>query len=470
MADSDAPSLDPPDQESDSEKSACFFIPKHIQTIGRKITDSNVRKAVKRKKAKFVTLLWNSAQSQWELEQMIRNAGRELADPENKQYLEDIKATREWIKKRDDEVAKLREKHPTKCRVIYDLQWGGPDDFPGLLARTEGDTDPINTKSVDDCYDNFGITYDFFKEVFNRDSLDNKGFPLIGCIGFRFNYPNACWSPILNQMVFGDGFVNDPENPDALVGFEGAFGGFASALDVIAHELAHGFITYAIPERRGISYMGESGALNESLADVFASMVMQWHNKQTVSQASWLIGETTVGNISKTDCKALRSLKEPGSAFRNVIIGKDPQVGHKDNYWKPNRDFSDTGDMEVVESDEDEDSDGDDSDGEIVVGDEGLPEDDDSENKVKKDEQHVNSGIGNKAFYLAAEAFGGYSWEKAGQIWYNALLSSKLPQGCSFKRFAEETFKVASNVQTYGADASGIVKQAWEKVGIKIEK
>ena len=78
---------------------------------------------------------------------------------------------------------------------------------------------------------------------------------------------------------------------------------------------------------------------------------------------------------------------------------------------------------------------------------------------------HVYSGIPNRAFYLASVEFGGYSWEKAGQIWWGAMRSGRVPPKSTFKQFADVTIDIAEDL--FGKDAKKIMKEAWEKVGVK---
>lgn len=77
---------------------------------------------------------------------------------------------------------------------------------------------------------------------------------------------------------------------------------------------------------------------------------------------------------------------------------------------------------------------------------------------------HIFSGIPNKAFYLASVAFGGYSWEKAGQIWWKTMNSGKVPAKCSFIQFADATVDCAK--QEFDAEAAKIVRKAWNDVGV----
>ena len=77
---------------------------------------------------------------------------------------------------------------------------------------------------------------------------------------------------------------------------------------------------------------------------------------------------------------------------------------------------------------------------------------------------HINSGIPNKAFYNAAMAFGGYSWEVAGLIWWKARTGGQIPQNCTFQQFADITVDCAMEI---GRDAATAVRQAWVDVGVE---
>lgn len=77
---------------------------------------------------------------------------------------------------------------------------------------------------------------------------------------------------------------------------------------------------------------------------------------------------------------------------------------------------------------------------------------------------HLYSGIPNKAFYLCSIAFGGYSWEKAGQIWWRTMNCGRIPTKCTFLQFADVTVDVAEEM--YGDDAAKKVRDAWNQVGV----
>ncbi|ESZ90974.1 hypothetical protein SBOR_8637 [Sclerotinia borealis F-4128] len=102
-------------------------------------------------------------------------------------------------------------------------------------------------------------------------------------------------------MAFGDGDGD-------------IFGTFTKNLDVIGHELTHGIIQLTTD----LEYKHQSGALNESISDVFGSMIKQYFPKTSAKIADWLIGE---GMCSP----AFRSMKQPGKVYNNPKIGIDPQ-------------------------------------------------------------------------------------------------------------------------------------------------
>jgi Zn-dependent metalloprotease len=77
---------------------------------------------------------------------------------------------------------------------------------------------------------------------------------------------------------------------------------------------------------------------------------------------------------------------------------------------------------------------------------------------------HVLSGIPNRAFYLAAVAFGGYSWEKAGKIWWKVVSERAIPPNCTFIQFADATVDAAEAL--FGTEAAVIVRNAWNQVGV----
>lgn len=77
---------------------------------------------------------------------------------------------------------------------------------------------------------------------------------------------------------------------------------------------------------------------------------------------------------------------------------------------------------------------------------------------------HLFSGIPNKVFYLVSIAFGGYSFEKAGQIWWKTMNGGKISPRCNFLQFADVTVETAQEL--YGEDAAKTVRKAWNDVGV----
>ena len=289
---------------------------------------------------------------------------------------------------------------PHKNRLVYNTS--NSAKLPGTLVRNEGQQ-PVKDVAVNEAYDGLGATFDLFWDIFNRNSIDNAGMDMKATVHYRNKYDNAFWNG--NQMVFGDG--------DGTI-----FNRFTIAIDVIGHELTHG----VTGDTAGLVYSDQPGALNESISDVFGSLVKQYSQnpKQTSAQADWLIG----AGLLTPDIKgiALRSLKAPGTAYDDPVLGgKDPQPAHMNNYDNTK---SDNGGV------------------------------------------HINSGIPNHAFYLAAIALGGYSWEKAGRIWYETLIDSRLSATAQFLDFASLT--VANARSIFGDAERSAVVNAWQQVGISV--
>ncbi len=264
-------------------------------------------------------------------------------------------------------------------REIYDAK--NQETLPGTLVRKEGQSSNGDV-AADEAGNYLGVTHDFFWQIYKRNSLDNHGLKLAGTVHYGEKYQNAFWNG--QQMVFGDG---DGE----------IFNRFTIAIDVVAHELSHG----VTETEAGLIYFEQAGALNESMSDVFGSLVKQFSLKQTADKADWIIGE---GLLAKgINGKGLRSMSHPGTAYDDPMLGKDPQPGHMKDYIKTREDNG------------------------------GV---------------HLNSGIPNRAFYLAAKALGGYAWERAGQAWYDTLCDKDLHQDADFKAFAQLTVQHGKSAST----------------------
>ena len=192
-------------------------------------------------------------------------------------------------------------------RTIYDGKH--KTGLPGTLVGAEG-APPVMDKAVDQAYDGAGITYDFYMQILQRNSIDGHGLRLDSTVHYSNSYNNAFWNG--QQMVCGDG--------DGKL-----FLGFTNALDVIGHELTHGVTQYTMPGGQGLAHEGQSGAFKESFSDVFGSLVKQLHAYQTVDQADWLIG---AGIIAPKVRNALRSLADPGNTFLTWAHDDQPKDMH----------------------------------------------------------------------------------------------------------------------------------------------
>ena len=194
----------------------------------------------------------------------------------------------------------------TKQRLIYDMKQQGSTFLPGKLVRREGDTKSKDA-AVNEAYDYSGVTYDFYKKLFSRNSLDDRGMTLISSVHLGQRYDNAFWDG--EQMAYGDG--------DGVI-----FIRFTKSLDVVGHELTHGVVSNTC----NLDYKNESGALNEHFADVFGSLIKQWKKKQTAAKADWLIGADIMGPGTKA--KSLRTFKDELAYEDDPNLGTDPQPKH----------------------------------------------------------------------------------------------------------------------------------------------
>jgi Zn-dependent metalloprotease len=278
-------------------------------------------------------------------------------------------------------------------RVVYDAQHR-TDTHATRVLRAEGEP-AVPDQAADEAFDGLGATYRLYWDVYRRDSIDDAGMPLFGEVHFGVDYDNAFWDG--ERMMFGDG--------DGRL-----FTGFTRAIDVIGHELTHG----VTQDMLGLRYVGQSGALNESISDVFGCLVKQLALEQTVDQADWLIGSGVLGPALQG--AALRSMKAPGTAFEG-----DMQPSNMRDYV---RTASDNGGV------------------------------------------HINSGIPNHAFYLAATAIGDTAWDGAGRIWYETMLNGAIGRDAHFRPFAQATVKAADRLFGLGSSQARAVADAWGAVGV----
>jgi bacillolysin len=157
-----------------------------------------------------------------------------------------------------------------------------------------------NDQAASDAHWGAEKTYDFYKQKFNRNSIDNAGYKLISYVHYSTNFVNAYWDG--QEMTYGDG------NPSQ--GFT-----IMTALDVCGHEITHG-----LTSNTAALGSGEAGALNEAFSDIFGTTIERFSRP---NQWDWLIGA---------------DITTSGAGLRNMANPK--QLNQPDTYkgtnWDPN--------------------------------------------------------------------------------------------------------------------------------------
>ena len=156
-------------------------------------------------------------------------------------------------------------------RETYDADWG--TSLPGKLVRKEGQG-PVDDRDTNRAHDYAGLVYDYYETTHDRLSYDGLGGMLRSTVHYGIDYNNAFWNG--EQMTYGDGMV---------------------ALDVVAHELTHG----VIETTANLKYEFQSGAMNESFADIFGVMV---------DRDDWLMGEDLAPDVLGGR-EAIRDMADP---------------------------------------------------------------------------------------------------------------------------------------------------------------
>ena len=293
-------------------------------------------------------------------------------------------------------IARLTAPQPGDTdRIVYDDQntW----NFDVNAVRGEGDP-PHSAENVNQAYDHAGAARELLKKEFNRDGADNAGMTINVNVNYGTAFNNAFWDGVRLTMGNGDGTI---------------FVDFAASPDVVGHELGHGVVEHTA----GLEYFSQSGALNESFADVLGTLVEQRLRGQDFDSANWLIGDEIMA--PGLFGEALRSMAHPGGAYDNPVLGQDPQPDHMSNYYAG-------------------------------------PDDNQG--------VHINSGICNRAFYLACQELG---TGPAGQIWY-AGLQNLWPTAV----FTDAATVLAAQARILARDgavprqAAQVVRGAWRSVGV----
>ncbi len=278
-----------------------------------------------------------------------------------------------------DAAAHVPEQHLYDCRQRKNL--------PGKPVTNV-------TNGFKTVFDTTAKVVEFYKTVLGRNSVDDKGFDLVSSLHYLKKYDNAFWDG--QQMVYGDGDGN-------------VFNEMYLSPDVIGHELTHG----VTQNESALRYAGESGALNESISDVFGAVFNQWLNQWDVTQPQgWLIGAGIMAAPAQAKgFTCLRDMRDPAAAH---CLSPQPA-----NYG----DIDPTADV------------------------------------------HVNSGVPNKAFAMFATAVGGQASAKAIHVWYDTCTNRQLRSDATFSEFAALT--IASATKLGGAALAAQCKAAWQGVGVE---
>jgi len=252
-----------------------------------------------------------------------------------------------------------------------------------LISDTDTNFNSEEQKAGVDAHYYAGITYDFYKNVLGRNSLDNAGTDIRCTVHYDLNYNNAFWDG--TQLVFGDG--------DGTI-----FAPLCGSLEIVAHEFTHGVTQNTC----NLVYENQSGALNESMSDVFGHLV-------NGDPTDWELGEDVWTPNIQDDC--MRSMSNP--EIRN-------QPAHMDDYV-------------VMENTADGDWGG----------------------------VHKNCGIPNKAFYLAATSIN--NDEHIAKIYYRAL-TTYITKRSTFADARTALEQAATDL--YGASTAQKIADAFAAVGI----
>lgn len=262
----------------------------------------------------------------------------------------------------------------------------GGDDFNYKDLISNSTT--WNNPDAVSAHTNAAITYEFFRTTFNRISINGRGGNIISFINVADedgeDMDNAFWN---GKAIFygkGNQAFSSP---------------LARGLDVAAHEMGHGIIQTTA----NLEYQGESGALNESFADVFGVLV---------DREDWLIGEDIVNKNIYQD--ALRNMADP---HNNGSSLNDP--GYQPAHY-----------------------------GERYIG------------KEDNGGVHINSGIPNRAFYLFANEVG---LEVAEQVYFS-VLTNYLTRSSQFVDLRIAVIAAARTL--YNEQVAQVAASAFEQVGI----
>ena len=148
-----------------------------------------------------------------------------------------------------------------------------PCVFNDVDDRQEG-AGPSAVGDVNLAYDFSGQVDSFYANKLGRNSINGAGMDIVSAVRYCENdpdpapncpvYDNAFWNG--SQMTYGPGLVAD---------------------DIFAHELTHGVTEF----ESNLFYYYQSGAINESLSDVFGELFDLQNGPADPAVHRWWIGE-----------------------------------------------------------------------------------------------------------------------------------------------------------------------------------
>ena len=175
----------------------------------------------------------------------------------------------------------------TRGSGIYTYDANNGTSLPGTHAYdSDGTWNSSRQKAIVDAHYYAGVTYDYYKNTFNRNSYDGSGALIKSSVHYSSSYNNAFWNGY--QMVYGDGDGS-------------TFIPLCGSLDIVAHELTHA----VTGDEAGLVYKNESGAISEAYSDIFGTLVEYYAN----NNPDWKMGEDVYTPGTSGD--ALRSLSNP---------------------------------------------------------------------------------------------------------------------------------------------------------------
>ncbi len=285
---------------------------------------------------------------------------------------------------------------------IYDAM--NKRSLPGKLVR--GDKDPAGSDvTVNNAHTYHGNVRDFLTKVLGIKGVDARGMDFVGTVHYGFKYSNAFWDG--KQMTYGDG--------DGKVFVTFVIRG------VVGHEIFHGVTEFT----SGLVYQDEPGAANESGSDIGGACVDMFTDNIKSKDYHWLVGPGLFGPT--VNGRALRDMRNPGQAYDDPDLGKDPQPNHYSRRYKGGQDNG------------------------------GV---------------HINSGIMNLAFCMFALNAPNcdYAFEKPFQPWKDTLWSpdksKRVGSTAKFQTIAEKT---VANARASEPSLVPALIAAWDHVGITVK-